>query len=95
MLWSLSEVTIVTSVNVVTLLAVFYLPSLSIERFGISIKEKHIAEFLYIMKNMVYMQYLDVYTVGEDSTVYILVPENMNTDYEHIVSESACLSSPY
>lgn len=60
-----------------------------------ALKEKHIFEFLYIMKNMVYMQYLDVYTVGEDSTVYILVPENMNTDYEHIVSESACLSSPY
>lgn len=60
-----------------------------------ALKEKHISEFLYIMKNMVYMQYLDVYTVSEDSTVYILVPENLNTDYEYIVSESACLSSPY
>ena len=62
--------------------------------FG-GLKEKNMSEFLYIMKNMVYMQYLDVYTVGEEGTVYILVPENMNTDYEYIISESAVLSSPY
>ena len=59
------------------------------------LKEKNMSEFLYIMKNMVYMQYLDVYTVGENGNVYILVPENMATDYEYIISESACFSSPY
>ena len=30
------------------------------------LKEKYIADYLYIMKNMTYMQYCDYYTVGED-----------------------------
>lgn len=57
------------------------------------LKEKNIGDFLYIMKNMVYMEYLDNYTVGESETIYLLFPENLKTDYEYIISENS-LSRP-
>lgn len=58
------------------------------------LKEKHIGDFLYIMKNMVYMKYCDNYTIGESETKYLLFPENLNTDYEYIISESSIIKSP-
>lgn len=58
------------------------------------LKEKHIGDFLYIMKNMVYMEYCDNYTIGESETKYLLFPENLNTDYEYIISESSIIKSP-
>ncbi|MGN0505129.1 MAG: transglutaminase domain-containing protein [Lachnospiraceae bacterium] len=58
------------------------------------LKEKYIADFLYIMKNMTYMQYCDNYTVGESDTIYLLFPENLNTDYETMISKEACEKSP-
>lgn len=58
------------------------------------LKEKHVSEFLYIMKNMVYMEYCEVYTVGESEKIYLLFPENLNTDYEYIISEASCECSP-
>lgn len=58
------------------------------------LKEKYIGDFLYIMKNMVYMQYCDSYTVGESETIYLLFPNNLDTNYELIVSLSACEKSP-
>lgn len=58
------------------------------------LKEKYISDFLYIMKNMVYMQYCDSYTVGESETIYLLFPDNLDTNYELIVSLSACEKSP-
>ena len=58
------------------------------------LKEKYIADYLYIMKNMTYMQYCDYYTVGESDTIYLLFPENLDTDYELIISEEACERAP-
>ncbi len=58
------------------------------------LKEKYIGDFLYIMKNMVYMQYCDSYTVGESGTIYLLFPDNLDTNYDLIVSLSACEKAP-
>lgn len=58
------------------------------------LKEKHIGDFLYIMKNMAYMEYKDNYTVGEDGTIYLLFPENLKTDYEYIISEDSVRRPP-
>lgn len=58
------------------------------------LKEKYIADFLYIMKNMAYMQYCDNYTLGESDTIYILFPANLDTDYEYVLSKESCEKSP-
>lgn len=58
------------------------------------LKEKYIGDFLYIMKNMVYMEYCDKYTVGESETIYLLFPDNLDTDYEKIISLNACEKAP-
>lgn len=58
------------------------------------LKQKHISEFLYIMKNMMYMQYCDTYTVGESETVYLLFPENLRTNYDRLIAESAVTCAP-
>lgn len=59
------------------------------------LKEKHIGDFLYIMKNMVYMEYCDHYTIGESETKHLLFPKNLNTDYEYIISDSSISKSPF
>jgi hypothetical protein len=56
--------------------------------------KKHESEFLYIMKNMVYMQYCEQYTVGESDMIYLLFPENLKTKYEHLISEGSIVRSP-
>jgi len=58
------------------------------------LKEKYIGSFVYIMKNMVYMEYLDVYTAGETDNFWLLFPKNLDTEYEQIIDESSLLSSP-
>lgn len=58
------------------------------------LKKKHTGDFLYIMKNMVYMEYCDNYTVGECETIYLLFAENLNTDYEYIISEKSVSRPP-
>lgn len=58
------------------------------------LKEKYIGDFLYIMKNMVYVEYFDSYTVGESETIYLLFPDNLDTDYDKIISLDACIKSP-
>lgn len=58
------------------------------------LKEKYIGDFLYIMKNMVYMEYCDKYTVGESETIYLLFPNNLDTDYDKLISLDACEESP-
>ncbi len=58
------------------------------------LKEKNIGDFLYIMKNMAYMEYCDSYTVGESETIYLLFPEKLNTDYEYIISENSVSRPP-
>ena len=59
-----------------------------------SAKERYIGDFLYIMKNMVYMEYCDAYSVGESETTCLLFPKNMDTAYEHIISRASCVASP-
>lgn len=58
------------------------------------LKQEYIGEFIYIMKNMVYMEYLDVYTAGENGNIYLLFPENLGTDYELFIDEQAVLAPP-
>lgn len=58
------------------------------------LKEKHIDDFIYIMKNMVYMEYCDRYTVGESDKYYLLFPKNLDTDYDRIISLGSCEKSP-
>ncbi|MBE6765563.1 MAG: transglutaminase domain-containing protein [Ruminococcaceae bacterium] len=59
------------------------------------LKEKYIGDFLYIMKNMVYMQYCHRFTVGESEVIYMLFPENLDTKYEMIISEESCERAPF
>lgn len=55
---------------------------------------KNFGVFLYIAKNMVWMQYCEENTVGESDTVYLLFPENINTDYEYIISRQSIEEAP-
>ena len=50
--------------------------------------------FLYIAKNLVYMEYMGKYTKNEDDTFYLLFPENLDTNFEYIISEKAIEASP-
>ncbi|MBD5104809.1 MAG: transglutaminase domain-containing protein [Ruminococcaceae bacterium] len=58
------------------------------------LKEKHLGEFLYIMKNMVYMEYCDEYSSYESENFYLLFPENLVTSYEKIISSVSIEKSP-
>ena len=53
-----------------------------------ALKEKRIGDFLYIVKNMVYMEYCTDYTVGESEKTYLLLPQNMPTEYELLISKN-------
>ncbi len=58
------------------------------------IKTASIGNFLYIMKNMVYFEYMTQYTVGESDNSYLLLPENFNKDFENMISQKAIEASP-
>ena len=58
------------------------------------LKDKNIGNFLYIVKNMVYMEYCTEYTVGESKGYYLLLPQNMPTEYELLISKNAIELSP-
>ncbi len=58
------------------------------------LKEKHIGDFLYIIKNMAYMVYCADYTVGESENTYMLLPQNIPTKSEFLISENSIESSP-
>lgn len=58
------------------------------------LKEKHIGDFLYIMKNMTYTEYCADYTVGESEKKFLLFPENLQTNYEYIISQAFVEKSP-
>lgn len=58
------------------------------------IKAASIDNFLYIMKNMVYFEYMIQYTVGESDNSYLLLPENFNEDIENMISKNAVEASP-
>ena len=57
-------------------------------------KERYLADSLYIMKNMVYMEYCDAYGIGESDTTYLLFPKNMDTTHEAIISRASCVAPP-
>lgn len=62
------------------------------------LKEKNIGDFLYIVKNMVFMEYCTEYTVGESSDFYLLVPPNVPrnapTERAKIISKTAIEGAP-
>ncbi len=58
------------------------------------LKKKNIDNFLYIVKNMVWMEYCTEFTVGESENYYILMPQNMPTEYELLISKSSIERSP-
>ncbi len=59
-----------------------------------ALKEKNIGNFLYIVKNMVWMEYCTEYTVGESKDFYILMPQNIPTEYELLIHKSSIEKSP-
>lgn len=58
------------------------------------LKNKNIGNFLYIVKNMAYTEYCTEYTVGETKNYYLLLPKNIPTEYELLISKNAIESSP-
>lgn len=58
------------------------------------LKEKHIGNFLYIVKNLAYTEYCTQYTVGESGKFYLLMPQNIPTKYELLISKNAIEQSP-
>ena len=58
------------------------------------LQSKYFGDFLYIMKNMTYMEYCADYGVGESSNIYLLFPENLKTNYEFIISENSVTRTP-
>lgn len=58
------------------------------------LKEKNIGNFLYIVKNMAYMEYCTEYTVGESKEFYLLLPQNIPTEYKLLISKSSIENSP-
>ena len=58
------------------------------------LQRKHMGDFLYIMKNMTYMEYCADYGVGESDKIYLLFPNNLKTSYEDIISEDSIVCAP-
>lgn len=58
------------------------------------LKNKNIGNFLYIVKNLAYTEYCTEYTVGESEENYLLLPQNVPTEYELIISKSSVECSP-
>ena len=58
------------------------------------LQRNHYSDFLYIMKNMTYMEYCMEYGVGESDDLYLLFPKNLATAYEFILSECAVVCPP-
>lgn len=59
------------------------------------LQEKYMGNFIYIMKNMVYMEYCSEYGVGEVKPFYLLFPENLETEYEYIIDLNTVECAPY
>ena len=59
-----------------------------------TLQKKRIGDFLYIAKNMVYMEYCAEYTARESKDIYLLLPENMTTEYELLISKNSVECSP-
>lgn len=61
--------------------------------FACGILVNNYSNFLYIAKNMVWMQYCETYTTDE-TNIYTLLPENLNRDFEAVLSENAVKAPP-
>lgn len=58
------------------------------------LKNRHMADFLYIMKNMTYIEYFAHYSVGEEEDTYLLFPQNLDTDARYFISLQSCEWAP-
>lgn len=58
------------------------------------LRKRHTGEYLYIMKNLVYLEYLGEYGVGESQDFWLLFPENLRTDYPQLLSQASCEQPP-
>lgn len=58
------------------------------------LKQRYIGDFIYIMKNMVYLEAFDTYTVGESEDIYLLFPENLRTTYDLFMSPASFEAAP-
>lgn len=58
------------------------------------LKDAYTGDFLYIVKNLAYTEYCSDYSVGEDEKIYLLMPENIPTDYEWTLSRQSVERSP-
>lgn len=58
------------------------------------LKEKHLDTYLYIAKNMVYMEYMGVYTVGETEPYYMLFPDGLKTKYDLFLARESVEAGP-
>lgn len=59
-----------------------------------SLKQKHLGDFLYIMKDMVYIQCCEYQTVGETQPIYCLYPQNASSDKTNLISCEAFNAAP-
>jgi len=59
-----------------------------------ALKEKHIGSFVYIMKNMVYMEYCSEYTVGEGFPIVRLSSETLMNENKPQISKTSCECAP-
>lgn len=57
------------------------------------LKEKHMDDFLSIMKNMVYTQYFSNYSVGEGEVAYSLLPDTFDSS-DYVISLESVTASP-
>lgn len=56
--------------------------------------KKHFEDFVYIMKNMAFMEYCDSYSVGENKKLWLLKPKNKQISYNFVISENSITKSP-
>ena len=61
-----------------------------------AVKQKNIADYLYIMKNLVYLKFPASYTVGENGSTFILRPQLLLLDdLKEEIARASCESPPH
>lgn len=59
-----------------------------------ALSDRHMGSFLYIMKNMAFMEYCPMYTAGETFPIHRLSPAALADDNKPPVSSEACMRPP-
>lgn len=59
------------------------------------LKNRYMGSYLYIMKNMVYTEYCNAYGPTEIMPIHLLFPENLETEYETLISEESVRRAPF